>query len=328
MKRHVMKRRDLLPMLAVAAVAWSGATRAAAAVPHVAFLAVGFGADTTAFDAIRDALRRLGEIEGQTYVPDMHASDNAALLPQMAAEIVALEPAVIVTINSTPALELLKLTQTIPIVVAFTGDPVALGFTQSVAQPSRNVTGILTVEDVLFAKKLELLGRLVGPMRRAGVIYDVGNPAHDLVLSAAKNRQDPAGPALVLLGVTSGSDLAHVLDRDEARDLDGLIVLASPMIVTYRADLIAAEFSRRLASVHGFLFEVQDGALAAYGPEPTEIFERAAEYADRLLHGAKISDLPFESPKTFRFSLNMRTARALGLAIPPTLLTIADDVIE
>jgi putative tryptophan/tyrosine transport system substrate-binding protein len=323
-----MKRRDLLPMLAGALVTWSEATRAGADVPHAAFLAVGFGADTTAFDAIRDALRRLGEVEGRTYVPDTHASDNAALLPQMAAEIVALKPAVVVTINATPTLELLKLTQTIPIVVAFTGDPVALGFTQSVARPSRNVTGVLTLEDVLFGKKLELLGRLVGPMRRAGVIYQVGYPAHDLVLSAAKNGRDPAGPALVLLGVTSGADLAHVLDRGEARDLDGLIVLASPMIVTYRTDLIAAELSRRLAAVHDYLFEVQDGALAAYGPEPAENFERAAEYAGRLLHGAKISDLPFESPRTIRFSLNTRTARALGLAIPPTLLAIADDVIE
>src|SRR5271167_33512 len=108
----LMKRRDLLLMLAGTAVAWSGATQAAAAVPHAAFLAVGFGADTTAFDAIRDALRRLGEVEGRTYVPDTHASDNAALLPQMAAEIVAAEPAVIVTINATGALELLKLTRT------------------------------------------------------------------------------------------------------------------------------------------------------------------------------------------------------------------------
>ena len=323
-----MRRRDLIVLVGSAAVEWSGAVRAATVIPHVAFLAVGFGADTTAIDAIRDALRILGEVEGQTYVAEAHTSDKATLISRLAAEVVAANPTVIVTINTTGVWELLKLTQTIPIVVAFTGDPVALGFTQSVGRPTRNVTGILTLQEVLLDKRIELLGQLVGPMRRVGLLYDVGNPGAELAVSAARSRKDPTRPELVVLGVTSGHDIATVLDRSEARELDGLIVLASPMILTYRATLIAAEMTRRLAAVHDFSFEVQEGALAAYGPEPAENFQRAAEYTDRLLHGAKISDLPFEAPRTIRLSLNRRTARSLGLDIPSSLLASADEVVE
>ena len=325
---RTMKRRDLIAMLGGAAMAWCGATRAAAVIPHVAFLAVGFGADTTAFDAIRDALRSLGDVEGQTFVPEAHTSDNAALIPQMAAQIVAANPAVIVTINALGVPDLLKLTQTIPIVVAFAGDPVALGFSKSVGRPTGNVTGMLTLEDVLLGKRIELLGQLVGPLKRVGLIYDTGNRSHDLILSAAKSRANATGLEIVPLGVSSRSDIATLLDRNEARELDGLIVAGSPMIVSHRATLIAAAIARRLATVHDFSFEVEDGALASYGPEPAEYFQRAAEYTDRLLHGAKIADLPFESPRTFRLSLNQHTARRLGLNIPPTLLARADEVIE
>jgi putative ABC transport system substrate-binding protein len=322
-----MRRRDLIAMVGSAVVAWSGAVRAATAIPRIAFLAVGFGADTTAFDAIRDALRILGEVEGQSYAAEAYTSDNATLISQLAAEVVAANPTVIVTINTTAVGELLRLTQTIPIVVAFTGDPVALGFTQSVGRPTRNVTGILTLQEVLLEKRIELLGQLVGPMRRVGLLYDVGNPGAELAVSATRSRKDPT-PELVLLGITSGHDIATVLDRSEARELDGLVVLASPMILSYRATLIAAEMKRRLAAVHDFSFEVQEGALAAYGPEPAENFQRAAEYTDRLLHGAKISNLPFEAPRTIRLSLNQRTARSLGLDIPSSLLASADEVIE
>jgi putative tryptophan/tyrosine transport system substrate-binding protein len=325
---RMMKRRDLIALLGGAAVAWPGIIRAAAAIPHVAFLAVGFGADTTAFDAIRDALRNLGDVEGQTFVPEAHTSDNATLIPQMAAQIVAANPAVIVTINALGVPDLLKLTQTIPIVVAFTGDPVALGFSKSVGRPTGNVTGMLTLQDVLLGKRIELLGQLVGPLKRVGLIYDTGNRSHDLILSAAKSRENATGVKVVPLAVSSRSDIATVLDRNEARELDGVIVAGSPIIVTYRATLIAAAIARRLATVHDFSFEVEDGALASYGPEPAEYFQRAAEYTDRLLHGAKIADLPFESPRTFRLSLNQRTARSLGLDIPPTLLARADEVIE
>jgi ABC-type uncharacterized transport system substrate-binding protein len=327
--KNLLGRRGLIAMLGGTALTWSGATWAAAPLPHIAFVAVGFGTDTTAFDAIRDALRTLGEVEGQTYIPEVHTTDDTMLLSQMAAEVVAANPTVIVTINATTAQEFLKLTQTIPIVVAFTGDPVALGFTQSVARPTRNVTGIVTLDDVLLWKKIELLEELVGrPLRRVGIMYDIANPSHGPLLAAAETRKGVTGAEVVLLGVTSGPDIADVLDRAEARHLDGLVVMDSPMIVTHRTELIAAETAGRLAAVHDFSFEVQDGALAAYGPEPTENFQRAAEYADRLLHGAKVADLPFDAPQTLHLSLNLKTARAIGLTVPQSLLVQADVVIE
>ena len=321
-------RRDFVLMVGGVAVAGPTTIRAAVTIPHVAFLAVGFGADTTAFDAIRDGLRGLGNIEGQTFVADPYASNDAARIPELAERVVAAQPAVIVTINAAAVPDLVKRTQSIPIVVAFCADPVALGFSKSVARPTGNVTGILTLDDALLPKKVELLDQLAGPMKRVGLVYDIGNPNHVPMLAKAKAMAAAGGPQIVLLDVASPSDVATVLARDEARDLSGLIVWASPVIVTGRANLIAAAIARRIPAIHTFVFEVEDGALASYGLEPTENFQRAAEYADRLLHGAKVADLPFEAPRTFHLALNLKTAQAIGVTIPPTLLARADEVIE
>ncbi|HUB95352.1 MAG TPA: ABC transporter substrate-binding protein [Stellaceae bacterium] len=311
-----------------AAMAWPGTGRAAADVPHVAISAVGFGADTTAFDAIRDSLRGLGDVEGQTYAPDLYALDNVALIPQVAARVVAAKPAVIVTITTQAVPALLGLTRSIPIVVAFSGDPISLGLSKSVARPTGNVTGMLTMQDALFFKRLELLGQIAGPLKRVGFVYDSGNSSQQLLLSRIKSRDDAAEPKIIPLGVSTKSDTGTVLDRDEAKDVDALIVAGSPMIGSERETLIAAEIARRLPAIHDFSFEAQAGALASYGPEPAEYFQRAAEYADRLLRGANVADLPFEAPRTFRLTLNLRTAARIGRTIPPTMLAIADQTIE
>jgi putative ABC transport system substrate-binding protein len=323
-----MRRRDFVAMVGSVAVVGPGTICAAVTIPHVAFLAVGFGADTTAFDAIRDGLRGLGDVEGQTFVAEPYASDDAARIPDLAERVVAAQPAVIVTINAAAVPDLVKRTQSIPIVVAFCPDPVALGFSKSVARPTGNVTGILTLDDALLPKKIELLEQLAGPMKRVGLVYDVGNTGQVLMLAKAKAMAATGGPQIVQLGIASPSDVATVLDRDEARDLGGLIVEASPVIVTGRANLIAAAIARRMPALHVFAFEAEDGALASYGPEPAENFQRAAEYADRLLHGAKVADLPFEAPRSFHLALNLKTAKAIGVTISPTLLVRADQVIE
>jgi putative tryptophan/tyrosine transport system substrate-binding protein len=323
-----MRRRDFIAMVGSVAVVGPGTIRAAVTIPHVAFLAVGFGADTTAFDAIREGLRGLGDVEGEAFVAEPFVSDDAALIPHLAEEVVAAHPAVIVTINVLAVSSLLRLTQTIPIVVAFCADPVSLGFSKSVARPTGSVTGILTLDDTLLSKRIELLGQIAGPMKRVGLVYDVGNTGLVLMLAKAKAMAAAGGPQIVLLGIASPSDVATVLDRDEAWDLGGLIVAASPVIVTGRANLIAAAIARRMPALHTFAFEVEDGALASYGAEPAESFQRAAEYADRLLHGAKVADLPFESPRSFHLTLNLKTAKAIGLTLSPTLLALADEVVE
>jgi putative ABC transport system substrate-binding protein len=322
-----MRRRDLIAMLG-GAIARPGTIWAATAAPHVAFLAVGFGAgDTAASDAIRQALRNLGEVEGQTYVPEVHAWNDVN--PQLAAQLVAAKPAVIVAITATAVPALVKLTQAIPIVVAFlAGDPAALGFSKSVARPTGNVTGLLTLQDVLLWKKVELLGRLVGPLKRVGLLYQVGTSAQDVLLAKAKNRENAAAPEIVPLGISSSAELSTVLDREEARNLGGLVVAGGPMIGAGLETLIAGEIAHRLGAVHDFSFEAEAGALASYGPEPAENLQRAAEYTARLLHGENIADLPFEAPRTIRLTLNQRTAHRLGLTIPPTLLATADQVIE
>jgi putative ABC transport system substrate-binding protein len=265
---------------------------------------------------------------GKTFVAEPYASNDAARIPDLAERVVAAQPAVIVTINAAAVPDLVKRTQSIPIVVAFCPDPVAFGLSKSVARPTGNVTGILTLDDTLLPKRIDLLEQLGGPMKRVGLVYDVGNTGLVPMLAKAKAMAATGERQIVLLGIASPSDVATVLDRDEARDLGGLIVAASPVIVTGRAKLIAAAIARRIPALHVFAFEVEDGALASYGAEPAENFQRVAEYADRLLHGAKVADLPFEGPRGFHLTLNLTTAKAIGVTIPPTLLAGADHVIE
>jgi putative tryptophan/tyrosine transport system substrate-binding protein len=323
----MMKRRDLMAMLAGAAAAWP-ATLRAATLPRVDFVATGFGSDTTGFDVIRDALRALGQIEGQSYQPRNHMSDDAAQFSRILQDVVQSKPDIIVTIESMTALKVFSLTHTIPIVVAFTGDPIVLGFTDSIGKPSANVTGIMGLQEELVGKRLEILREIVPSMRRVGILYEFGNATHELILAAGKKAAIQQHLEAVPLGIAAGNPIERVLDRSDTGHLDCLVVLGSPMMMSMRQSIMIAEQVRRIPAIYNFIFEVEEGALAAYGPEPAENFQRAAEYVDRLLHGAKIIDLPFEAPRTILLSFNLRTARAIGVTIPPMLLARADKVIE
>jgi len=324
-----LRRREILALFGGVAVAWPNFVRAANTMPpRVSFLAIGFGSDTTGFDVIRDQLRALGQIDGRSYQPDYHMSDDAVQFSGIMQDVIRSNPSIIVTIDTATALDIFALTHSIPIVVAFLSDPLVLGFTNSMARPTANVTGILGLQEVMIGKRIEILDEIVPSLRRVAILYLKGNVSHELSLRAGKQATSSRPLELIPLGIAAGDSIEQILDRDDIGHLDGLIVLASPVTMSMRRSIIAAERARRIPAVHSFPFEVEEGALAAYGPEPAECFQRAAEYVDRLLRGAKVADLPFDVPRTILLSLNQGTARALGLIIPPPLLATADKIIE
>ncbi len=296
--------------------------------PRVDFVAVGFGADTSAFDAIRDELRTLGQVEGRTFLIDLRASDDLKRVPELARDIVRSDPDVIVSINTRIVPALQSLTQRIPIVVAFTGDPIALGFTKNCTRPTANVTGVEDFQDTLIGKRLELSKILVPTARRIGLLYERGNAGHALVLAAARDAARGLSLELLAFDVENAEDIGRSLDRIAAVPIDVLIVVSSPLILSLGRAIIDAELSLRLPSIHDLAFEVQDGALAAYGSDPGLNFERAAQYVDSLLRGTSVADLPFDQPTHVKLAINLKTAKALTLTIPPSLLVRADEVIE
>jgi putative ABC transport system substrate-binding protein len=312
---------------AAALIALGGSASARGAGPaKVAFVAIGFGADRTVFDVIRGELRALGQVEGQSYVAEIHVSDDVGRAAELAAEIVRSQPDLIFALDMVVVSDLQALTHQIPIVMAFTGDPIALGFTTDLARPTGNVTGILGLQEQLILKRLEILKALVPSARKVGVVYQSG--ASDLALTTAKAREQELALDLTTLGVGGPQDVGTVLGRAAAAGLSGIVLLPSPFILSNRQAIIDAQIRLKLPVVGQFLFEVEEGLLAAYGTEPMENFQRAAQYVDRLLRGERIASLPFDAPRNIRLGLNLRTARALGIAVPAGLVAAADEAVE
>jgi putative ABC transport system substrate-binding protein len=296
--------------------------------PRVAFLSIAVGLEEPVFEAFNEELRALGQIEGKTFRFELHVTPDNRSIPALAEEIVRSEPAVLVALHVVAGDALLRLTHTIPIVVVHSANPVALGWSTSVARPSRNITGVLDLLEDLAGKRVELLRELVPAARRVGVLYKSNDRWHDIVLANTTAAAHRSQLTIVPFGLAEASDLTETLSRIAAARLDGLIVVPSPDIVSHRHEIIESALAERLPTMHAFAFEAQDGALAAYGTNTVENFQRAAQYVDRLLGGAKIADLPFDTPRDVTLTINRRTARTIGLEIPADLLARADEVIE
>jgi putative ABC transport system substrate-binding protein len=315
---EVVRRREFITLTAVGLVA--AIPRAAraqpASLPRVAFPSVAFGSEAPVFEAFKDELRALGQIDGKTFRFELHVAPDNQSVPVVAEEIVRSRPAVLVALNVVAGGAFHRLTQDIPIVVVSSPNPLGVGWSTSVARPSRNVTGVLDLIDDLAAKRVEILRALVPAAQRVGVLYEADNPEHATVL--ANTTAASAQSTLTVLPFDLGGDLTETLIRIAAARLDGLIVVASPFILTHRQEVIGSALASRLPTMHAFAFEADDGGLVAYGTNTVENFQRAAQYVDRLLGGAKIADLPFDAPRSVTLTLNQRTARAIGLEISPS----------
>ena len=324
-----MKRREFITLLGGAA-AWPLAARAqqSGKLPTIGFLG---GATASAWSnwaaAFVHRLRELGWSEGRTVLIEYRWAegrhDRAA---EIAAEFVRLKVDVILTSGGV-LLAAKQATSTIPIVFAVANDPVGAGFVSSLARPGGNITGLSLQTTDLAAKRLELLREVVPGIRRLGVLANIGNagavPEIDEVQAAARIL----GLDVALIEMRRPEDIASAFAAFKS-GVAAIYVCTDPLVLAQRARINTLALAARLPTIYGPREHVEAGGLMSYGANFPDLFRRAADLVDKILRGAKPGDLPVEQPTKFDLVVNLTTAKALGLEIPPTLLARADEVIE
>ncbi len=293
-------------------------------VPRIGFLWTG-SPSKDALDAFRQGLREADYIAGQNIaIEHRSAADVVQRLPELAAELVRSRVDIVVT-QGTPAAHAAKrATSTIPIVMAISGDPVRTGLIASLARPGGNITG-LALGPNLAGKRLELLKEAVPSATRLAVIVDPGAPSFGLETQAAARS---LGLPLHVSEVRGSADFAKAFEAAIQARADALIVSPSPILRFHRKLLVDLAAKYRLPAMYQMREFVDAGGLMAYGPRDADLFRRAAVYVDKILRGAKPTDLPVEQPTKFELVINMKTAKALGVTIPASVLLRADQVVE
>jgi ABC-type uncharacterized transport system substrate-binding protein len=326
-------RRQFITLLSSAVVAGAAVASAAQAQQPpalIGFLNAGSGARLQPeLDAFRDGLRNLGYIEGGNIKLEYRFADGQLdRLPALAAEMARLNPAVIVSAPVPANQAIAKVTSTIPIVMASGADPVGFGLVKSLAHPGGNVTGLTNFAEELASKQIDLIRELLPRSARLAVLLNVTNPLHvpqwrDTQAAAAK-----ASIILVPFEFRRVDQLEEAFAQFAREQADALLVPPDVTLTTHRQRIAGLALSSRLPTVFFIRQSAVDGGLISYGPDPVENYRRAAIYVDKILKGAKPQDLPIERPTRFELVINLGTAKALGLTVPPTLLARADEVIE
>jgi len=278
---------------------------------------------------LREALREFGYVEGRNLTVDWRsASGDASKFAAAAAEIVRLGVEVIVAPNNPAIQAALRATKTIPIVMVAATDPVGLGFVTSLARPGGNITGLTIQSTELVGKHLELLKEAIPKVSRVAVLWDPREPGRQDQVRAAEIAAPALGLQLELVEVRSPSDLDGAFAMMRRDRIGAVLVLASTMQYVHRAQIAELAAKSRLPTICAFRESVVAGCLMSYLPNQRALFQRAAMYVDKLLKGAKPGELPVEQPTKFELVINMKTAKALGLTIPPSVLLRADQVLE
>jgi len=280
-------------------------------------------------DAFREGLRQLGYEEGQNLAIEYRwAEGQQDRYAGLARELVALKPDVILTAGTVGTLAAKQATQSIPIVTAAIGEPVAVGLVSSLAKPGGNITGLATFGSELEAKRLELLRQVVPKLSQVAVLVNPTNPFSTVAWKQTQGAAEALGVGLLRVEVKAPHDLDGALNAIKLGRVQGLAVIPDRLFLAYRGRIIAYGTTHRLPGVFPFPEFAQEGGLMTYGPDYTDMFRRAATYVDRIFKGAKPGDIPVEQPTKFELVINMKTAKVLGLAIPQTVLLQATQVIE
>jgi putative tryptophan/tyrosine transport system substrate-binding protein len=275
------------------------------------------------------ALQRLGWTVGQNVHLDLRwGAGDAANIRKYAAELVALTPEVLLAPGSSTVGPLLQATSTMPIVFVHLLDPVGSGFVASLARPGGNATGFSQFEFVMSAKWVELLKEIAPHVSRAAVLRDPMLTSGTGQFGALQGAATSIGIELTPVGVRDPGEMERAIAALARSPNGGLIVTANPLAVVHRELIIRLAASHKLPAIYFERFFVAAGGLIAYGPDLIDQYRRAAGYIDRILKGEKPADLPVQAPTKYELAINLKTAKALGLTIPNTLLATADEVIE
>jgi putative ABC transport system substrate-binding protein len=281
------------------------------------------------FSGFAQGMRELGYVEGRDYVlEDRYADGISTRLPQLAQELVRIKPDVIVTSNTAAALAMKQAMASIPIVVALLTDPVGFGLVASEARPGTNVTGILSRVEGLPGKQFEVALDLIPGATKIGVLVNANNPSNVIQQREAEPAAAKLGVSLAPVEVRTADDIGPAFQRFVRERANIVVVLGDAMFVTERRQVAAFALVSRLPTVFSFREHVEDGGLISYGINLRENYRRAAYYVNRILKGEKPADLPVEFPTKLEMVVNGITAKALGLAIPPSIMLRVDEVIE
>src|SRR5215813_13782929 len=320
----------LLPALLAAPLA--AQAQQAGKVPRIGFLSLTSPSDRPSLlDAFRQRLRELGWVEGQNIVIDYrYAEGRVDRLPDLAAELVRLKVDLIVGSAGTQVATAAKnATETIPIVMIFVRDPVGNGLIASLARPGGNVTGVSGSAGLeIFAKQLELLKDTVPRIRRVAIRSNPPNAYHQLAIREVNVAARSLGVHLQLLGARGPNEFDGAFAAMAKERVGALLVLSDAIFGYHQTRLVDLAARSRLAAAYSVRDYVEAGGLMSYGPSILDSYRQAATYVDRILKGAKPADLPVEQPSKFELVINLKTAKVLGLTIPPSLLARADEIIQ
>jgi len=315
-------------ILSLFAAPFASDAQQAGKVPRIGVLSAGSLAADIYLEAFQQGLRDLGYAEGQNLTVEYRFAEwQEERLAALAAELVWLPVNVLVT-RAAPATHAARYaTSTIPIVFAPVNDPVGQGIVASLARPGGNVTGVSTLSSEISEKRLELFKEAIPGIRRVAVVWNAANPGMALQFRAMQNAARVLGLALHSLDVRSPDDVDRAVAAASEERVEGLIVLPG-IPVRYPTQVVDFAATHRLPAIYAEREHVQAGGLMSYGPHYRDISRRAAVYVDKILKGAKPADLPVETPWKFELIINLKTAQAMDLTLPPTILSLADEVIR
>jgi putative ABC transport system substrate-binding protein len=325
-----MRRREFIAFLGGAGVAWPLAARAQqSGIPVIGYLGAGSPSPSAPFvAAFRQGLGESGYVEGQNVAIEYRfAEGRDDQLPVLAADLVGRRVDVIVTFGGGAPRAAKAASQTIPIVFALGGDPVAIGLVSSLARPGGNVTGVCWLGGELTSKRLELLSELVPHARAIALLVNPNNPQTHMmqgVQEAARTK----GVQLPILYAGSESEIDAAFASLPQVNADALVVTAEPFINSRRQQIVALAARHAVPAIYGIREYAAIGGLISYGASLTAAYRQVGIYTGRILKGAKPAELPVQQSTTFELVVNLNTAKALGLTVPPSILSRADEVIE
>jgi putative tryptophan/tyrosine transport system substrate-binding protein len=327
-----MRRREFITLLG-GTLAWPLAARAQqAAVRRIGVLmnlAESDAEGQARIAAFREGLGKLGWTEGRELQIDYRwFAGDPDRARAYAAELVKLKPDVIFAAASSSLAPLQRETRSVPIVFAQVADPVAAGFVASMARPGGNITGFAQFEHAIGAKWLELLKQIAPQVTRVAIIYDLANPEAKEYLPVIEAAARSFGVQVSISAVRDAAEIERAIEEFTREPNGGLIPLPTPLMAVHRGLIISLASRHRLPNVYGFRYYPIEGGLASYGVDNIAVFRRAASYVDRILKGEKPSDLPVQQATKFELVINLKTAKALGLDPPISLLARTDEVIE
>jgi putative ABC transport system substrate-binding protein len=324
-----MKRREFITLLG-GATAWPLVARAQGRIPRVGFMGNSTAAlEVNLVDSFREGLRELGYEEGRNIAIEYRWADGRyERFAALVAELIAAKVDVIVTAGTPAALAVKKATSTVPLVMVAVGDPVGTGLVPSLARPDGNLTGLSSVAPDLEGKRLELLREIVPSVSRIAVFINSANPFHATSMRQAQSAGKTLGVKVQQYDIRKSEDLDGAFAAIRKERPDALLILADRVFLHNRERIVDFTEEQRLPNVSAYKEVVEAGGLMSYGPSYEDMHKRAAIYVNKILKGAKPGNLPIEQPTKFTLVVNLKAAKALGISMPPAVLSRADDVIE